>query len=100
MYIEAVNSSIDDYKFLIESYRKENKHLRELQRNMDKQYQELEERLDNASKNYTKYIQERDNNWNELKEWLLCMEEVSHLDIKCLQSVLSKMQEIESGKND
>lgn len=39
-------------------------------------------------------------NWNELKEWLLCMQEVSHLDLKCLQSVLSKMQEIESGKND
>ena len=40
------------------------------------------------------------NNWNELRNWLLCMQEVSHLDLNCLQSVLSKMQEIESGKNE
>lgn len=50
MNIESVNSLIDDYKGLIESYRKENKYLRELQRNMDKQYQELEEQLEKKYK--------------------------------------------------
>jgi hypothetical protein len=44
------------------------------------------------------YIIKLQNNWNELKEWLLCMQEVSHLDLKCLQSVLFKMQELEGNK--
>ena len=94
MDIEAVNSLIDDYKGLIESYRKENQHLQDLQKNMDKQYAKLE------------------SNWNELKEHLkkqtidleMKREDISadtYIDRKMfLKEVLFKMQEIESGKNE
>lgn len=39
----------------------------------------------------------RKNNWNTLKKWLLCMQEVSYLDTNCLKATLEKMQELEEG---
>lgn len=39
-----------------------------------------------------------EHNWNELKKWLECMCEVSHLDIMCLNATLNKMTELERGE--
>lgn len=79
---DEMPEKIEELMVEVERLESENKHLLDLQKSMDKQYEELE------------------NNWNKLKKWLLCMSEISHLDLKCLQAVLSKMQEIESGKNE
>lgn len=80
MDIEEVNSLIDDYKALLESYKKENKHLKDLQKNMDKQYAELED------------------NWNGLKKYVIDLfnktQHILYLDI------LDKILIIESGKNE
>ena len=61
------------------------KHLRELQKSMDKQHEELE------------------NNWNKLKkhissEWY-CFDNES-IEYEVANDILSKMQEIESDKNE
>ena len=44
--------------------------------------------------------QQLEHNWNELKKWLLCMQEVSHLDINCLNATLDKIKELEEGGNN
>lgn len=46
--------------------------------------------------------QQLEDNWNALNKWLLCMEEVSHLDLKTLQAVVYEMQQIKgrNKKND
>lgn len=82
----------DMLKEYITAY-KENQHLQDLQKNMDKQYAELE------------------NNWNKLKEHFkkqtidleIKREDISadtYVDRKMfLKEVLSKMEEIERGKD-
>lgn len=59
--------------------------------------QQLKEKYLNAVADYETTKSENQqlkDNWNELKKWLECMCEVSHLDIMCLNAVLNKMQEI------
>ena len=46
------------------------------------------------------YFYNLEHNWNELKKWLLCMREVSHLDINCLNATLDKMQSLEERWNN
>ena len=72
--------------YIVKKIQQENKHLKDLQKNMDKQYEKLE------------------NNWNELKKWLIQLQKFKGINQQgfswgVAQEVLDKMQELE-GNNE
>ena len=70
VFVGTMQNKTRDY---IHNLEKEN---RELQQ----ENQQLKEQLENASKNYTKYIQERDNVLDEIREYVIKHRQIYDID--------------------
>ena len=66
---------------------------------LEQENQELKEQLENASKNYTKYIQERDNVLNEIRKYIKEKEEDGTLwSVKATDGLLQILDKVKENE--